>query len=173
MPKSKVFWISQTGVLLALLVAAQAVTKPMGQIVTGSCVNGILAVSTWLVGLSGGLSIALISPFVAFLLGIGPAVFPLTPIIAVGNCVYVVLLHLLGGQPVWKDLAAVAVSAFCKFLVLYLLVVQVVCRVLPLKPPQIQTFTAMFSWPQLITALIGGVLAVILVPAIRKALHKS
>ena len=55
---------------------------------------------------------------------------------------------------------------------LYLEVVQLLCRVQPLKQPQIDTFTAMFSFPQLITALIGGGIAILIAPVLKKALHK-
>ena len=41
----KVRWITETAVMLALLVTLQALTKPAGQLVTGSCVNAVLAVS--------------------------------------------------------------------------------------------------------------------------------
>ena len=41
--------------------------------------------------------------------------------------------------------------------------------VLTLAEKQVQTFTAMFSWPQLITALIGGALALVVVPLLKKA----
>jgi hypothetical protein len=30
----------------------------------------------------------------------------------------------------------------------------------------------MFAWPQLVTALTGGVIALAIVPVLRKALHK-
>ena len=52
----KIRWITETAVMLALLVSLQALTKPMGQLVTGSCVNAILAVSALVGGLSCGLS---------------------------------------------------------------------------------------------------------------------
>ena len=50
----KIRWITQTAVMLALLVALQAITKPLGQLVTGSFVNAILALTVLLVGISGG-----------------------------------------------------------------------------------------------------------------------
>ena len=34
--RKKVLWITETAVMLALLVTLQALTKPMGQLVTGS-----------------------------------------------------------------------------------------------------------------------------------------
>lgn len=175
MKQNKIRWITQTAVLLALLVILQTVTKPAGQLVTGSCVNCILAICAICAGMSSGLTVALVSPFMAFLLGIGPAFFPLTPIIAAGNCVYVLLICLLTGKKdptVVKTAAAVVPAAVAKFGVLYLLVVQGVCRLAPLKPPQIATFSAMFSFPQLTTALIGGAVACLCAPVIRKAIHK-
>jgi len=47
----KIRWITETAILLALLVTLQAVTKPAGQLVTGSCVNTILAVAVLLGGM--------------------------------------------------------------------------------------------------------------------------
>ena len=144
--------ITRTAVLLALLVILQTVTKAAGQIVTGSCVNCVLAVGA---------------------LGVGPKLLAIVPAIAVGNLVYVLVLSLLlrkkesAGLPV--RLGGLAAASAVKFLTLYLLVVQLLCRVLTLAEKQVQTFTAMFSWPQLITALIGGALALVVVPLLKKA----
>ena len=69
MANTKVKWISKTALMIALLVVLQMFTKPFGQLVTGSCVNAVLAVSVILVGLSCGLTVAFLSPFFAFILG--------------------------------------------------------------------------------------------------------
>ena len=92
----KIRWITETALMLALLVSLQAITKPLGQLVTGSCVNAILAVSVLVGGLSCGLTVALISPVLAFLLGIAPQILTV-PAIMVGNSVYVLMLSLLAG----------------------------------------------------------------------------
>ena len=42
----------------------------------------------------------------------------------------------------------------------------------PRKEPMLKALPATFSWPQLITALIGGGIALLIVPVIRKALHR-
>jgi hypothetical protein len=42
-----------------------------------------------------------------------------------------------------------------------------------MKKPMIVVMTASFGWPQLVTALIGGALALILVPVLKKALHRK
>ncbi len=166
----RVLWITETATLLALLVALQGGTKPLGQFVTGSCVNAVLAVSTLLVGWESGLCIGAISPVMAYLLQIAPKMEVLPAIIA-GNIVYVSLLALLCRKemPLWKQAAAVGVSALAKFAALWLLVSQVLARIFQL-PPMI---LAQFSWPQLVTALIGGAAALMIAPVLRKALRKS
>lgn len=178
----KVRWITETAIMLALLVTLQAVTKPLGQLVTGSCVNAVLAVAALVGGLGSGITVAVISPVLAFLLGIAPQ--PLTvPAIMVGNSVYVVLLSLLAdknGKNLMKQVIAWVTAAAAKFLVLYALVVGLICGVLSetllssgvMKAPMLKMLPATFSWPQLVTALIGGAAALLTVPVLRRALHK-
>lgn len=179
--------ITETAVMLALLIALQAVTKPLGQLVTGSVVNGILALTALFVGLGGGVTVALISPVCAFLLGIAPNFVTVLPIM-LGNACYVVLLWLITGKrqkPFWRLPVALVAAAGVKFAVLYLLVVQVICGVasgallgqklgdvVVLAPPMLKLLPTMFTWPQLVTALIGGTVALLIAPVLRKALHK-
>ena len=173
--KKKTLWIAETAVMIALLVALQGLTKPAGQFVTGSCVNLILGVSTLVGGLWCGLTVALLSPFFAFALGIGPALIQIVPAIAVGNIVLVLVLWLICRKV--KKLSplsyggAVAASV-CKFAALYALVVVLLLPLLGLPEKQVAMMSAMFSWPQLVTALIGSFLAVTISPVIRKALHR-
>ncbi len=178
----KVRWITETAVMLALLVSLQALTKPMGQLVTGSCVNTILAVAALVGGLSCGITVALISPVLAFLLGIAPQILTV-PAIMVGNTVFVVLLHFLAdgtGKNLGRQVCAWLLAAIGKFAALYLIVVKLICGLLSksllasgsLKPPMLKALPATFSWPQLITALIGGAVALLIVPLLRKALKK-
>lgn len=178
----KIRFITETAVMLALLVSLQALTKPMGQLVTGSCVNAVLAVSALVGGLASGLTVALISPVLAFLLGIAPQILTV-PAIMVGNSVYVVLLWLLAdkdGKHLLKQAIAWVVAAAAKFAALYIIVVKIICGVLAptlleagtLKQPMLKALPATFSWPQLFTALIGGAVALLIVPVLRKALKK-
>ena len=183
----KVLWITETAVMLALLVALQAITKPLGQLVTGSCVNAVLAITTLVAGLSGGITLAVVSPILAFLLGIAPNFVTVLPIM-LGNSCYVALLHLILGKsmkPFWKQPVAVLVAAAAKFLVLYVLVVKIICGavsgallgkklgdIVVLAPPILEMLPAMFAWPQLFTALIGGAVALLISPVLRKALHR-
>lgn len=172
---SKSLWITETAILIALLVGLQFATKSLGQYVTGSCVNAVLAIAALVAGLSSGLTVAILSPFFAFLLGIGPQLLPIVPAISVGNAIFVLVLYLVTGQggiSVARGIGAWLSAALAKSAVLYLLVVQVLCRILTLKDVQIALFTSMFSVNQLITALIGGGVALLLTPILRKALHR-
>lgn len=171
----RVLYLTETAVMTALLIVVQYITKPAGQYVTGTCVNAVLAVSVLAVGLWSGVTVALLSPFFAFLLGIGPQLFPITPSIAVGNLVFVLLLCLLAcGKelPAWRKITAWITAAAAKFAVLYALVVKLLCTVLTLPEPQAATFTVMFSYPQLITALAGGGIALLITPLLRRAMKR-
>ena len=178
----KIRWITETGLLLAMLVTLQALTKPAGQLVTGSCVNAVLAIAATFGGLWCGLTVALISPVLAFLLGIAPQILTV-PAIMAGNSVYVVLLFLLCGKRdagIGRQIAAWITAAVAKFAVLYAVVVGLICGVLSesllasgaLKAPMLKALPTTFSWPQLITALIGGAAALLITPTLRKALKK-
>ena len=180
----KIRWITETAVMLALLIALQAVTKPMGQLVTGSCVNAILAITVLVAGMSSGITVALISPVFAFLFGIAPNIVTVIPIM-IGNVCFVALLRLIAGKALWTQPVALIAAAGVKFSVLYLLVVKVICGIasgsllgkkvgetVVLAPPMLEKLPAMFTWPQLFTALIGGAVALLITPVLKKALHK-
>lgn len=185
--KKKTLWLTETAVMLALLITLQALTKPLGQLVTGSCVNAVLAVAVLLIGMSSGITVAVISPVCAYLLGIAPNFVTVLPIM-IGNVCFVVLLRLIAGKshkPVWKQPVALISAAGVKFGVLYLLVVKVICGVasgallgkklgdiVVLAPPMLKLLPTMFAWPQLFTALIGGAVALLIAPVLRKALHR-
>ena len=83
--------LCRTAIFLALLIAVQFVTRSMGQYVTGSLVNLVLIAAALMCGLWGGLAVAVLSPFCAFLIGIGPAFPQIVPAVALGNAVLVVL----------------------------------------------------------------------------------
>ena len=171
----KTRWVATTGVLLALLVVLQAVTSFGGQFLTGSCVNLVLAISAVVGGLWCGVTVAILSPFFAFLLGIGPKLIQLVPCISLGNTVFVLALYLLASfrtgkpvHPILQRYGAALVSAVLKFLTLWAVIVRLVLPAHGLPDQQAAAMSAMFSWPQLITALIGGCIAVTLLPLLKK-----
>lgn len=188
----KIRWITETAVMLALLVCLQWVGSMVPdqmtkQLITGTFVNCVLAVTVLMVGISSGLVVALISPICAFLFGIAPNFITVLPIM-MGNSCYVALLFLIVGEAKkfgWRQPVGLAVAALVKFGVLYLLVVKLICgvasdallgkkigEVVVLAPPMLKMLPTMFAWPQLVTAITGGILALAIVPVLRKALHR-
>jgi Trk-type K+ transport system membrane component len=118
----------------------------------------------------------------AFLLGIAPQILTV-PAIMVGNTVYVVLLAVLAdpsGKNLLRQGLAWLSAAVAKFAVLYAIVAWLICGVLSerllasgvMKPPMLKLLPVTFGWPQLVTALIGGGIALVIAGVIRKALRK-
>ena len=170
----KTGFLARTAIFLALLIAFQFATKSLGQLVTGSCVNLILAVCVLTCGLGSALIVACVSPFFAFLLGIGPALIQIVPAIAVGNAVFVVLINFgrekfgfRGGEYV-----SVLPAAAVKFLTLLLLVTKLILPHTGIPEAKAAILSAGFSWPQLVTALTGGLLAVPVANRINKYLNR-
>ena len=169
----KSLFITRTAAMLALLIVLQAATKNLGQFVTGSCVNAVLAAATLLGGFASGLIVAVVSPFLAFLLGIGPKLIEVVPAIAIGNLALVLILWAIKGDGALNRVIKWIAASVGKFLVLYLLVIQLLCRVMTLPETMIATFSTMFSWPQLITALIGSGIMLLILPILQKAIRKA
>ncbi|MCL2077399.1 MAG: hypothetical protein FWH08_03220 [Oscillospiraceae bacterium] len=182
----KVLWITRTGLFVALLVTLQWVTgtltsaapPPFNTLVTGSVVNLILIVSVMTCGLASGAAVAVLSPVMAFIMPIpiGPQFPAIIPLICFGNLALVILWSLIGNCKIpYKYLAyviALVVGAVGKFLVLYIGVVKIVAPLILDLPPAAPIYV-MFSYPQLITASIGGALAILVLPILNKAINKN
>jgi len=169
---NKVLWITRTAIMIALLIVSQAVTAPLGnQFITGSIVNLVLFVSTMMFGLTSGLAVAVLSPFFASFFGIGPAFPIIIPFIGLGNAALVLVWHLVVKRR--DDMAfriiGVALAAFAKFLVLYVGIVMIVAPVI-LELPPVAPIYVMFSFPQLITALVGGALSLAVSAPLKRAI---
>ncbi|MGI5838140.1 MAG: ECF transporter S component [bacterium] len=168
-----VAFITKTAMLLALTVLFQSlrVIIPMpaslSQFIAGSLVNMSLIIAGVTIGIRGGLAVAVLTPVVALLHGfIGNPV--LVPFVALGNVIIVVIVPLLYHSN--RHLAVIA-GAAAKFVTLYLLIVKFAFPVLlapSLPAPQaskmIGVLSYQFSWLQFVTALLGGVLAMIILP---------
>lgn len=176
----KILWITETAIMLALLITLQWSTASTqafaGQYITGSCVNAVLAITVLLLGLWSGFVVAVLSPVFAFLLNIGPKFVQVVPCICIGNLVLVLLLHFLVRyrKPAWTWVVGLVIAAAAKAAVLYTAVNLIVVPMMGsnLPPKVAQSFSVMFSWPQLFTALIGGSVALAIWPLIKKALKR-
>lgn len=178
---SKIHWITRTALLLAVLILAQYIGSLfggqfIGQLITGSIVNMTLIIAGVLVGYSSGLAIAIISPIIANFIGIGPKLVELVPVIILGNIVIVLAVTFFfrlannnkGIVSVGISLGGIIIGAVAKFIVLW----SSAAKILPalgvnVMPPIIK----MMSWPQIITATAGGILAFIILPTLRIAVR--
>mgnify|MGYP001077354918 CR=1 FL=1 len=176
---NKTLWIAKTGLGLALVIVAQYIGSVTGanQLVTGSLVNLVLLVVA-ATSLSSGLIVATVSPFIAFLFGIGPKLIYIIPAICIGNMIIVFIynraLKLQGTKGGFASVAypaaGVIVGAAIKALFLWFAVNKVIVPLIAdIKPPMKANFATMFSWPQLFTALIGGAIAIAILPALKRA----
>jgi len=172
-----VLWITLTAIFIALLVVLQAATASLGNtLVTGSVVNFILIISVMTCGLKTGLPVAIISPVTAKFFGIGPF-WAFIPFIAAGNCMLVLVWRIAGNLPIKKKIVsyviALIAAAIAKFLVVYFGIVKVAIPLfMGLPEAQAAVVSSAFSLPQLFTASMGGALAILILPVLRKALGK-
>ncbi|HBR31689.1 MAG: ECF transporter S component [Eubacteriales bacterium] len=176
-------WITRTAVLIALLITLQwglgALTAG-NQFIVGSAVNFVLIIAVITSGFFSGFTVAIASPFMAFLVGVGPAKLLLIPFISIGNAVLVIVWFLLVKKTpknineYTKQIVALVAGAVLKFITLYFLIVKYAIPVL-LKLPEgpAAVMSASFSWPQLVTASIGGVLAILVMPVMNKITKRA
>ncbi|HHY98186.1 MAG TPA: ECF transporter S component [Firmicutes bacterium] len=156
-------WLTRTAVLLALTLAFQMMGLP--QPVTGPVVNAMLLLSCIFVGPLGGVVVGLFTPWIAFVRGIlAPPLGPMIPFISLGNAVLVLVfggIRYAGKKALLASIVGVIAGAVAKFLVLSS-AVRMVVQVPPPVAKAMQT-------PQLVTALIGGAVAL----AVAQGLHKA
>jgi hypothetical protein len=172
--KTKIYWIAKTAMFIALLVALQAVTKPMGQFVTGSVVNLILILSVVIGGIASGACVAVISPVMAAFLGIAGR-WELVAFIILGNIAIILVWWFFDKLKMKNEIIpyiiALISGAIVKFGVLFLSVNYIaIPLVLKLPADKAGAISAQFGIAQLITAAIGGIVAVAAIPLIKKAL---
>lgn len=101
--KNKIKSIALNGIMLALTVALQAVNLP--NILTGVIVNSIFVFILFYVGIKSSISLCLLSPLFGFLTGHVPVfMYPVLPMIALGNTLLIVTLQKLEKKSKWLQL---------------------------------------------------------------------
>lgn len=171
--KKRIQWMTRTAVFIALIIIAQVTTAQLGnKLVTGSMVNALLIIASMTANISSGLIVSIISPILAKILGIGP-LWGIIPFIILGNMVLCLVWYFMNQrchlQQMLTYILSLFIGATAKFLVLYLGIVRFAIPILLQIPePKANVISAMFSVPQWITATIGGVIAMLVVPLLQK-----
>ncbi len=154
--------LARAALLLALTVVFQSlrliipVPPFFTTFVTGSLVNACLLVALETTGLVAAVVIALVAPAVAYLQGL--LFLPVfVPPVAAGNLIYVLLFRagLARGRILAIGLAAAGKSAFLFAAFAWLLTLVAV------PAPLAAGLMFAMGWPQLVTAVAGGVLATV------------
>jgi hypothetical protein len=166
-----------TAMMLALLIGVMFVTRSFGPLVTGTLVNLILLVTLFTVGLASGLTVAVVAPFLAFLVGLSHALPQTMPFVAAANAILVGIAYLVRKRIMEKGLQNKLLAAcglvgagVVKTAFLWVGLVLIALPLIPgLQEKQIEILTASFTWPQLVTSLAGGALAMLIMPLLRKA----
>jgi len=172
--KNKTQFLTRTALLLAIAIAFQIFGKfiPYNNFIVGPIVNAVLIIATYTAGFWSGTSIAVIAPLVSAFTNkaaIAPLIIAFSPFIILGNFIIVLAFHLLRKK---NMIAGVATGAVCKFAFLYASI-SVFTSVIKMKPQIAITLTNLFSWSQLLTAAIGGILALIVIKLAGKHLEKQ
>ncbi|MBE7037832.1 MAG: ECF transporter S component [Ruminococcaceae bacterium] len=165
-------FITYTAALLSMLIVAQFFSKPLGQLVTGALVNFILISACLVVNVEAGLVVAIVSPFLASMLGIGPKLIELVAAIAVGNSVLVLTYYIIFRWIKRNSVSypmAIAYGAILKFAALYFGVVKFLLPFLNVGEAAMKAYGATFGITQLFTAFLGGIIAWIIVPTVKRA----
>jgi hypothetical protein len=152
-----------------LILTGIAFTAPVlfkQQLIAGTIVNAaIILGSAWL-GIRDGLLIGILPSTIALAAGtLNPALAPMVPFIIAGNAILVLTFKWLGKTNYWLGLTA---GALLKFGFLY--GASSIATGLLLDEHLSKAITGAFSWPQLATAIMGGIIAyaVIKSPSLKK-----
>ena len=133
------------------------------QPITGPLVNALLLIATVLVGPFEAVMIGLVPSTVALASGTLPLpLAPMVPFIMIGNALFVGLFYYskkLGFLP------AVIIAALIKFVFLAGTVRLLMSTMI--KSELVAKLSIMMSWPQLFTALTGGLIAYLLLKVLK------
>jgi hypothetical protein len=157
-------WTALTRGVLLIATAVAITNLGLPQPITGPLVNALLILTVEWSGVNLAVIVGMVTPVGAALRGILPLpLVVMIPFISLGNAILVSLYGLL--RP-WNRWLALGLAALSKALFLYGTMLVLVARPLHLemggKDQSVvmpNAFLTMMSWPQLVTAIAGGLLA--------------
>lgn len=128
------------------------------QAVSGPVVNATLFLAVFFLGLKNGIWFAFFPSLFALFSGIiSPVMIPMIPFIISSNVILIIIFNYFK-ENFW---AGVVIASFCKFIFLYLSS-SVLGRLIFSSEVALR-ISSIFGWHQLLTALLGGVIAYIVI----------
>jgi hypothetical protein len=126
------------------------------QMVTGPMVNALLFIATVMLGPYSAILIGLLPSAFSIAAGLLPWILaPMIPFIMVSNAILVLTFHYFYKKNYWLG---VAIASVVKYAFLFI-TSQTLVNLLMKGAPAAQAAAILMSWPQLVTALIGGIVA--------------
>lgn len=171
--KNKTQFITRTALLLAVAIAFQIFGKfiPYNNFIVGPVVNAVLIVATAAAGLWSGAAISVIAPLISSITNkapIAPLVLAFSPFIIIGNFLIVLCFYLLRKK---SKITGIALGALLKFGFMYAAVSIFTAKV-EMEPKFALTLTNLFGWSQLMTAVAGGAIALIILRLAGRSLEQ-
>ncbi len=168
-------FIARTAMLLAAAFAIQFAGRFLGSynnFIVGPVINACLLIATAFVSPWSGITIGVITPFASLVNNHSPVVallLPFSPLVAIGNIILVVCFYFIMKK---NAIAAVITGAVLKFAFLFAsvsLFLNIITNYNLISVPPLlkKNFLFLFSWPQLVTALAGGIIALSVIKALK------
>ncbi|MHB8063397.1 MAG: ECF transporter S component [Ruminiclostridium sp.] len=169
----KIRMLTRTAVLLAVVVVIQMIGRsiPNSNLIVGPLVNMCLLIAAMTAGIGGGITIAILSPFTSLINNNAPiaaALLPFAPVIAAANVIFILVFYFLYNKNKYVGWVSAAVLKF-GFLFLS---IRLFLNIFDF-PKFTDKLIDLFSWTQLVTALIGGFVALPIIIVVRKATKTS
>lgn len=168
-------FITRTAILLAIAILFQFIGQYIptyNNFIVGPVVNAVLLVATEFSGILSGVVISVIAPFVSAITNksaMGPIVLAFSPFIISGNILLVLCYALLKKK---NQIVAIGMGAVVKSAFLYGAIL-IFTSLMKLNDKITTVLLGLFSWPQLVTAILGGIIALAVFPALRKVIKEG
>lgn len=157
--KERTVYITRTGIILAVTLILQGLRLVLplppqaGMVLIGSLVNACLILAALKIGWKAAVLLALVTPVAAYVQGMLPF-FPFIGPVALGNVVFVAVVF-AGRNSYWQVLAGAALLKACTLYGTFYLLFSLVAFPTAVR----HMILLVMSWPQIVTALLGGILA--------------
>ncbi|MBZ9636436.1 ECF transporter S component [Clostridium sp. FP1] len=157
---------------LALAIVFQVIGKTAPQIsqfFVGPAINAILVLTAAICGGVFGVLVGCLTPLLAFLTGQLPNAFgPFIPFIIIGNILFVLSFVIVSKRGKYGKYLGIIIGAFIKYIFLWISASKLITLFQLNIPAKIASKLVIgMGVPQLITALIGGFFALILIEILR------
>lgn len=137
------------------------------QFLTGPIINALLILSFLYLGKSQAFFLALIPSTVALSRGLLPLpLAPMVPFIMISNCIYILVFAKFQTKSQTKNFLAIFLAATIKTLFLFFISKLLMENIL--AAPLASKIATMMSWPQMWTAILGGIMALLISSALKK-----